>query len=134
MIAEPAGRTDHDVSAGGQLALLAARIHAANAGNDTPIGMAVKPGQFAVNLKRKLARRRNDQSKWRPGPFEPLGIAEQIFGKRQTVSHGLAGAGLRRNQQIAAVGVLGQNGGLHLRQPVEIALRQGSGERRMCGH
>ena len=134
MIAEPAGRADHDVGAGGEFALLAARIHAADAGDDARIGVAVEPGQFAVNLKREFARRCHDQRQRRACPFEPLGIAEQIFRDRQTISHRLARAGLGGDQQIAAVGVIGQHGGLHLRQPVKIALRQSSGERRMGGH
>ena len=134
MIAEPAGRADHDVGAGGEFALLAARIHAADAGDDARIGMAVEPGQFAMDLQRELARRCHDQRQRCAGLLEPLGIAEQVLRDRQAIGDGLAGAGLRGNQQIAAVGGIRQHGGLHLRQPVEIALRQSSGERRMCGH
>ena len=43
MIAEPAGRTDHDMRARGQLALLAARIHAADAGNHARIRILIEP-------------------------------------------------------------------------------------------
>src|SRR5258707_1057656 len=39
MIAQPPRRADHDVRAGGEFALLAARIHAADAGNHARIGM-----------------------------------------------------------------------------------------------
>ena len=134
MIAEPAGRADHDVGARGEFALLAARIHAADAGDDARIGMAVKPGEFAVNLQRKLAGRRHDQRQRCAGLFKPLGIAKQIFRDRQTISHRLAGAGLRGNQEIAAIGFVRQNSGLYLSQPIEVAFRQSSGERRICRH
>ena len=133
MIAQPARRADHDVGAGRKLALFAARIHAADAGNHARIGVLIEPGEFAVDLKRQFARRRDDQRQRCAGPLEPLGIAEQFGGNRQAIGDGLAGAGLRRHQQIAAGGVIGQHGGLHRRQGIEIALGQSSGERRTCG-
>jgi hypothetical protein len=40
---------------------------------------------------------------------------------------------LRRNQEIAAGGLLGEHRALDLRQPIEVAFRQSSGERRMGG-
>ena len=131
MIAQPAGRADDDVGAGGQLALLAARVHAADAGDDARAGMLIEPGQFALDLQRQFARRRDDQRQRGGGPLEPLGAAEQVVGDRQPIGDGLAGAGLRRNQQVAAGGLVGQHGGLHRRQPIEVAFRQSSGERRM---
>ena len=68
MIAEPPRRADHDMRARGQLALLAARVHAADAGNDARIGMLIEPGEFAMDLKREFARRRDDQRQAEPRP------------------------------------------------------------------
>ncbi len=102
MIAETAGRADDDVGARGKLALLAARIHAADAGDDPPARIPIEPGQFALDLKREFAGRRHDQGKRRTGLPEPLGIIEEIFGDRQPVGDGLAGAGLGRHQEVAA--------------------------------
>ena len=79
MVAQPSGRADHDVGARGELALLAARIHAADAGNHARIGILVEPGEFAMHLHRQFARRRDDQRQGRGGPPEPLGTAQQIF-------------------------------------------------------
>ena len=75
MIAQPAGRTDHDMSAGGKLALLAARVHAADAGDDARIGILIEPGEFAMDLQSELARWRDDQGKGCGSPLKPLGIA-----------------------------------------------------------
>ena len=130
MIAEPPRRADHDMRARGQLALLAARVHAADAGNHARIGVLIEPGEFAVDLKGKFAGRRDDQRKRSRGPLEPLGAIKQILCDRQTIGDRLARTGLRRNQEVAAVGVVGQHRGLDLCKPIEVAFRQGSGERR----
>ena len=133
MIAQPPRRADHDMGARGELALFAARVHAADAGNHPRIGILIEPGEFAMDLQRKLARRRHDQRQRRAGPLEPLGAAEQFMGNRQPIGDGLAGAGLRRDQQVAAGSIIGEDGGLHRRQGIEIALGQSSGERRTGG-
>ena len=60
MIAQPPRRADHDVGARGELALLAARIHAADAGDHARIGIVIEPGEFAMDLQapvRASARR-----------------------------------------------------------------------------
>ena len=133
MVAEPAGRADHDVGARGELALLAARIHAADAGNHARVGILIEPGEFAMHLKRQFARRRDDQRQGRGGPLEPLGTVKQVVRKRQAIGDRFAGTGLRRNQQVAAGGIVGQYRGLDLCQPIEVTFRQSSGERRMGG-
>ncbi|GCC45605.1 hypothetical protein chiPu_0029900, partial [Chiloscyllium punctatum] len=133
MVAQPAGRPDHDVGALSQLALLAARIHAADAGHDAAIGMFVKPGELALDLQGELARRRHDQRQWRAGRLEPLGVAEQIPCHGQSIGNGLARAGLGRNQEVAADGVVGQHGELDGGRLFVVALSQGAGERRTCG-
>ena len=78
MIAQPARRADHDMRARGELALLAPRVHAADAGHDARIGILIQPGQLAVHLQRQLAGRRDDQRQGRRGALEPLGAIEQI--------------------------------------------------------
>ena len=133
MVAEPSGRADHDVGARGELTLLAARIHAADAGDHARVRMLIEPGEFAMHLKRQFARRRDDQRQGSGGPLEPLGAIQQVVRKRQTIGDRFAGAGLRRNQQVAAGGIVGQHRGLDLRQAIEVAFRQSSGERRMGG-
>ena len=132
MIAQPAGCADHDVGARRQLALLATRIHAADAGNHARAGILIKPCEFAMHLQCKLPRRRHDQGERCRGPLEALGVSKKIFGDREAIGHGLARAGLRRNQEVAADGGIGQHGGLHRRCRIVIAFRQGSGERRTC--
>ena len=102
MVAQTAGRADHDVGARGQLALFGARIHAADAGDHPRIGILIEPGEFAVHLQGQLAGRCHDQGKRRGGPLEPLGIAEQVLCDRQPIGDGLARAGLCRDQQVAA--------------------------------
>jgi hypothetical protein len=78
MIAQPAGRADHDMSALGKLALFAARIHATDAGNHPRIRMLIEPCEFAVNLQSKLARWRDDQGKGGGSRLEPLGTTQEI--------------------------------------------------------
>ena len=86
-----------------------------------------------MHLKRQFARRCDDQRQGGGGPFEPFGAIQQVVRKRKAIGDRLAGAGLRRNQQVAAGGVVGQHRGLDLRKPIEVAFRQSSGERRMGG-
>ena len=133
MIAQPARRADHDVRAGGQFALLTARVHAADAGNHARVRMLIEPGEFAMDLQRQFARRRDDQRQRGGGALEPLGAIQQVVRNRQTVGDSLARTGLRRNQQIAARGVIRKHRCLDLCQPIEVAFRQSSGERRICG-
>ena len=61
VIAQPSRRADHNVSALGKLALFAARIHAADAGDDAPIRILIKPCKFAMDLQGEFARWRDDQ-------------------------------------------------------------------------
>ena len=61
VVAQAAGRADDDVAAIGERALLAAHVHAADAGGDARAGRAVEPDQLAVDLQRQFAGRRDDQ-------------------------------------------------------------------------
>ena len=45
MIAQPPRRADHDMGAGGEFTLLAARVHAADAGNHARVGILIEPGR-----------------------------------------------------------------------------------------
>ena len=90
MIAQPPRRAEHDVSAGGKLALFAARIHATDAGNHARIGILIEPGEFALHLQGKLPRWRDDQGKRCGGPFEPLGTPNKILRNRQPIGDGFA--------------------------------------------
>ena len=132
VVAQPARRSDDDVRAVGKLALFAARVHAADAGDDARAGVLIEPGQFALHLQGQFARRRDDQGQRLAAPLEAIGVAEQILRNRQSVGDGLARAGLRRHQQVAADGGIGQHRRLHGRRLGVAALSQGSGERRTC--
>ena len=133
MVAETAGRADHDMGARGQLALFGARIHAADAGNHPRIGILIEPGEFALHLQGQFAGGRHDQGKRCGGPLEPLGIAEQVFCDGEPIGDGLARAGLRRDQQVAAGSGVRRHGGLHRGGGIVVALGQGPGERRTGG-
>ena len=130
MIAQPARRADHDMGAVGQFALLAPRVHAADAGDDARAAILIKPGQFALHLHRQFAGRRDDQGDRLGAAVETVGVAEQVLGDRQAIGHGLAGAGLRRHQKVAADSGFGQHAGLDRRQIGVIAFSQGTGEMR----
>ena len=78
MIAQPSRRADHDVGAARQLAALAARIHAADAGDHARAGVVIEPGQLALHLQRQFAGRRDDQRQRRAGRAEGLGAVQQV--------------------------------------------------------
>ena len=95
--------------------------------------LRITEGPNALDLQGELARRRHDQRQWRAGRLEPLGVAEQIPCHGQSIGNGLARAGLGRNQEVAADGVVGQHGELDGGRLFVVALSQGAGERRTCG-
>ncbi len=117
----------------GKLALFAARIHAADAGNDARIGILIEPRQFALHLQGKFPRWRDDQGEGCCSPLEPLGTIKKLFCDGQPIGDGFARAGLRRNQQVAVGSGVRRHGGLDRRRRIVVALRQGSGERRTGG-
>src|SRR5262245_10183636 len=94
VIAQSAGRPDCDVSARGKLALCPARVHAADAGDDAPIRILIKPCEFAMDLQGEFARWRDDQGKRCGSPLKQLDAAQKILCNCQPVSDGLARAGL----------------------------------------
>ena len=98
MIAQTAGRADHDMGAGIQRPGFSAGIHAADAGDDACAGFSVQPSQFAVDLHGQLAGRRDDQSLRLGRALETLILPKKCAGKSQAERHRLARAGLRRDQ------------------------------------
>ncbi len=133
VIAQPSGRSDHDVGARGKLSLLLARIHAADTGDHARAGMLIEPRQFAMHLQGEFTGRRDNQRKRRGARLETVGVAQKIGRDRQPIGHGLAGPGLRRDQQVLAGGLVGEHRGLHRGGFMVVALRQGSRERRIGG-
>ena len=55
-----------------------------------------------MDLQRQLAGRRDDQRQRLAGGLEALGVAEQGRGHGEAEGDGLAGAGLRGDEQVAA--------------------------------
>src|ERR1700730_10978439 len=106
---------------------------AADAGTHARIRILIEPCEFAMDLQGKLARWCDDQGKRCCGPLEPLGIAKKIFCNGQTIGDGFAGAGLRRNQEVAAGGIVREHRGLDRSRPIIVAFRQSSDERRVGG-
>jgi hypothetical protein len=88
-------------------------IHAADAGGELGARLGVEPAQLAVHLHGQLARGRHDQRQGRGGRAEPLRLAQQGGGDRQSIAHRLAGARLGRGQQVAVAAPLLQHGPLH---------------------
>ena len=76
MVAQAARRANDNMAAIGQFALLAPRIHAADAGNDAPAGLRIEPGQFAMHLHREFAGRGHHQSQRGSGALETLVVAQ----------------------------------------------------------
>ena len=128
MVAQPPRRSDDDMRTVGKLALFPARVHAADAGDDARAGVLIEPREFALHLQRKLPRRRDDQCQRLGISFEAISAAEKIRRNREPKRNGLARAGLRRDQQIAAGGGIGQHRRLHGRRLGVAALGQGLGE------
>ena len=72
----------------------------------------IEPGQLALHLHGQLAGGRDHEGERRRGPVEALGVAEQGGRDREAEGDGLAGAGLRGDQQVASRRLGHQHGGL----------------------
>ena len=95
VIAQAARRADDHVRPGGQIALLAPGIHAADAGHHPRAGPRVEPGQLLGHLQRQLPRGRDHQNHRRAGLSEPGRGTENGRGHGQAVGDRLARPGLR---------------------------------------
>ena len=129
MVAQAAGRADHDMRAMRKLAPLARRIHAADTGRDPRAGLGIEPLQLTRDLQRQFARRRDHQGARQAWPRQLIAL-EQLRRDRHTEGDGLAGAGLRGDDQIAPVGIVFEDGGLNRRGRGIAALGQRLGEGR----
>ena len=113
MVTKAARRAHHDMRPPVQRALFGAVIHAAHTSGDLRAGTGIKPLQLARHLQGQLARGRNDQRHRRIGIQQLVRPAQHLVGNRDAKGHRLARTGLRRNQQVAPLHALGQNGNLH---------------------
>ncbi len=105
MIAKPARRADDDMRAALQRAALLHRVHAADAGDDAGAGGGVEPLQLLADLDRKLAGRRDHQAERLARPGRAVAF-QQLAGDGEAEGDGLARAGLRGNDQVAAIGLV----------------------------
>ncbi len=103
MVAQTARRADHDLRAIAEVAPLARGVHAADTGRDARAGGAIEPHEFAADLQRQFARRRDDQRLRGRSLHDPPVFADQLGGHRQAEGDGLARSGLRRDDQVAAL-------------------------------
>ena len=112
VIAQPPRRADDDMRAlAEQLAFLGS-IHAADTGGDARAGLAIQPDQFATDLQRQFAGRRDDQRQRRTGAVGAAFVIEQLGRHGDTEGDGLARSGLRRDQQVTRLGFGLEDGGL----------------------
>ncbi len=112
MVAKPARRADDDVGAAGQVATLLRRIHPADAGRDPRAGLAIEPDELAADLQRQLAGRRDHQGDRLQRIGEGAAGLEQLRGDGEAEGDGLARAGLGRDDEVAALGLGLEDGGL----------------------
>ncbi|GAD55998.1 hypothetical protein MBELCI_2050 [Limimaricola cinnabarinus LL-001] len=111
VIGEAAGRGDDEMRAPVERAALVADFHAADGGGELGAGAAIEPFQLAHHLARQFAGRRDGQRQRGGGAAELAVIVEDGRADGEAEAHGLAGAGLRRDQQVA-LGKLGRGDGL----------------------
>ena len=112
MVAKATGRADHDRRAAAQIAAFLARIHPADAGRDAQARARIEPTELAADLQRQFARGGDDQRERFLAQRRAAQFAEQLVGQRDAEGHGLAAAGLRRNDQVAALRFGIDDGGL----------------------
>ena len=133
VIAQAAGGADDDVRARLELAGLGARIHAADARDDTRARLLVEPGELAADLQRQFASRRDDEGERHGGPLHALRFAQQRAAQSKPEGDRLARAGLGRDEQIAPARIFFQHGRLHGGRDGIAARCEGARERRMGG-
>ena len=114
VVLEPARGADDDVAAVLQFTGFGPCVHAADTGDDAGAGLGVEPFQLALDLHRQFAGGGDHQGQGGAGVPCPLGLAQQIGREGDAIGHRLARAGAGRDQQVAAVGLGRENGGLDL--------------------
>ena len=102
MIEQATRRGDDDVGAALELLLLGADRDAAEDGGDAQVRGHAVSRQRRVNLERELTRRHEHQAARLARPGRTAAANEQAIDHRQAERGGLAGAGLRARQQVAA--------------------------------
>ena len=112
VVTQPSGRTDDDRGPTAQRAAFLARIHPANAGGNAQARTGIKPAKLAADLQRELAGGRDGQHQRLFGQRHAAGFAKQFGCQRETEGNGLAAAGLRGDDQVAAGRIGGDDGGL----------------------
>ena len=88
----------------------------------------VEPFQFALHLHGEFAGGGHNEGHGRGFLREAFGLAEKGCGDGQAIGHGLAGAGLGRNDEIAAFGLGFENGELNRGRVFVFALGEGARE------
>ena len=129
MIAQTAGRADDDMRAAFQCTAFVAHVHAADAGDNPRPGLGIEPAEFAHDLQRQFARRRDDQRQRGGGGAKRFRIAHQRPRDGKAEPDGLARSGLRRNQQVAVLQLGGGDGLLNRGKGVIAAFGQRIGNR-----
>ncbi len=112
MVAQAARRADDDVRAMAERPTLARGVHAADAGGDTRPGSGIEPFQFAADLQRQFARGRDDQRHRRARLGQVIAAVQQLARHGEAKGDGLARAGLGGHDQVAALRIILDNGGL----------------------
>jgi hypothetical protein len=99
VIEQPAGRRDDDVGAAAQLVLLRIDADAAEDRQRTIRQVPAVDGDALLDLRRELARRRQDQNAWVLVTRRARQL--QALQDRQRETGGLAGAGLSAGEDVA---------------------------------
>ncbi len=102
VIAQPARSADDEVGTGGELALLAAHVHAADTGAHDRVSVGEQPRELALHLQGELAGRGDHQAERRGRGTEGFAVLEQLGGQREPEGDGLARTGLGRDEEVSA--------------------------------
>jgi hypothetical protein len=80
MVAQSAGRADHDLRASSEHTPFTRRIHAADTGGEARTGMGIEPGKLSADLKRQFTGRGDDQRERGVRLMRAIICTEQIGG------------------------------------------------------
>ena len=99
--------------------------------DDPGAGLGIEPCELALHLHRQFTRGSDDKRQRLGGGTETLCVIQKSGCECEAECDGLAGAGLRRNQQIATGRVGLKDGKLDGGRLRIVARGEGAGERRM---